>query len=63
MAIDNVGGNGGAAGAEQTGDSGFQSQMAEFERVSQKVQSQAVSMRRITTELSSEKKVADERVQ
>ncbi|BAR56065.1 hypothetical protein NK6_2885 [Bradyrhizobium diazoefficiens] len=37
--------------------------MAEFERVSQKVQAQAVAMRRITTELSSEKKVADERVQ
>ncbi|WGD51303.1 hypothetical protein QA641_38465 [Bradyrhizobium sp. CB1650] len=63
MAVDNVGGNGGAAGAQQTGDTGFQNQMAEFERVSQKVQAQAVAMRRITTELSSEKKVADERVQ
>ncbi|UQR65023.1 hypothetical protein LRP30_07095 [Bradyrhizobium sp. C-145] len=63
MAVDNVGGNGGPAGAQQTGDAGFQNQMAEFERVSQKVQAQAVAMRRITTELSSEKKVADERVQ
>ncbi|WP_407185412.1 hypothetical protein [Bradyrhizobium centrosematis] len=63
MAVDNVGGNGGAGGAQQTGDSGFQNQMAEFERVSEKVQAQAVAMRRITTELSSEKKVADERVQ
>ncbi|RXH42191.1 hypothetical protein [Bradyrhizobium zhanjiangense] len=63
MAVDNVGGNGGAAGAQQAEDAGFRNQMAEFERVSQKVQAQAVAMRRITTELSSEKKVADERVQ
>ncbi|QIG97836.1 MULTISPECIES: hypothetical protein [Bradyrhizobium] len=60
MAVNSVGGNG---AAPATQDAGFQNQMAEFERVSQKVQAQAVAMRRITTELSSEKKVADERVQ
>ncbi|PDT64067.1 hypothetical protein CO683_40535 [Bradyrhizobium ottawaense] len=60
MAVNSVGGNG---GAQATGDAGFQNQMAEFERVSHKVQEQAVAMRRITTELSSEKKIADERVQ
>ncbi|TWB93005.1 hypothetical protein FBZ93_11144 [Bradyrhizobium macuxiense] len=59
--VSNVGGVG--AGAQQANDPGFETQMAEFERVSQKVQAQAVEMRRITTELSSEKKVADERVQ
>ncbi|MDA9392440.1 hypothetical protein WN73_17960 [Bradyrhizobium sp. CCBAU 45394] len=63
MAVNSVGGNGGATGAQATGDAGFQNQMAEFERVSHKVQEQAVAMRRITTELSSEKKIADERVQ
>ncbi|AJA65710.1 chaperonin cofactor prefoldin [Bradyrhizobium huanghuaihaiense] len=63
MAVNSVGGNGAAPATQQTQDAGFQNQMAEFERVSQKVQAQAVAMRRITTELSSEKKVADERVQ
>ncbi|WP_375779016.1 hypothetical protein ACE103_08195 [Bradyrhizobium sp. ma5] len=48
---------------QQTDDGGFQDNLAEFERVSQKVQTQSITMRRITTELSSEKKVADERVQ
>ncbi|MEY9664246.1 hypothetical protein [Bradyrhizobium diazoefficiens] len=40
MAVNSVGGNGAAPATQQTQDAGFQNQMAEFERVSQKVQAQ-----------------------
>ncbi|MGY3610791.1 MULTISPECIES: hypothetical protein [unclassified Bradyrhizobium] len=48
------------AGATGAGD--FAAQLAELERVSKQAQANSIVMRRITTELSSEKKVADERV-
>ncbi|WFU14797.1 hypothetical protein [Bradyrhizobium sp. CB3481] len=47
-------------GAIGAGD--FAAQLAELERVSKEAQANSIVMRRITTELSSEKKVADERV-
>ncbi|MFH0301644.1 hypothetical protein AAFX91_31420 [Bradyrhizobium sp. 31Argb] len=48
--------------AGATGDGDFAAQLAELERVSKQAQAKSIMMRRITTELSSEKKVADERV-
>ncbi|ANW02804.1 hypothetical protein [Bradyrhizobium icense] len=53
------------AANQQTGATGagdFAAQLAELERVSKQAQANSIVMRRITTELSSEKKVADERV-
>ncbi len=47
---------------QQTGAGDFAAQLAELERVSKEAQANSIVMRRITTELSSEKKVADERV-
>lgn len=61
-----VGGNGGgqtggAGGAGGAGD--FQSQIAELKRVSEEAQAKSIQMRMVSTQLASDKKVADERVQ
>ncbi|MCA6105793.1 hypothetical protein [Bradyrhizobium cenepequi] len=58
---------GGATGAGATGGAGdsgnFQSQLAELKRVSEEAQAKSIEMRKLSTVLSSDKKVADERVQ
>ncbi|MGQ4274895.1 hypothetical protein [Terrihabitans sp. B22-R8] len=57
-----AGGNGAAGGAG--GDAAnFQSQIAELKRVSEEAQAKSIQMRMVSTQLSSDKKVADERVQ
>lgn len=62
-----VGGNGGGGQAGGTGGTGgasnFESQIAELKRVSEEAQAKSIHMRMISTQLSSDKKVADERVQ
>jgi hypothetical protein len=59
-----LGGAAGAGGAGGAGDSGnFQSQLAELKRVSEEAQAKSIELRKLSTVLSSDKKVADERVQ
>jgi hypothetical protein len=62
-----TGGAGGAGGAGDAGGAGgagdFQSQIAELKRVSEEAQAKSIEMRKVSTQLSSDKKVADERVQ
>ncbi|WBL81368.1 hypothetical protein I3J27_13420 [Bradyrhizobium xenonodulans] len=68
---DTVGGVNGAAGGAtaagatgSTSDSGnFQAQLAELKRVSEEAQAKSIELRKLSTVLSSDKKVADERVQ
>jgi hypothetical protein len=56
-----TGGTGGAGGAGGAGD--FQSQIAELKRVSEEAQAKSIQMRMVSTQLASDKKVSDERVQ
>lgn len=60
-----LGGATGAAGAGgNVGDSGnFEAQLAELKRVSEEAQAKSIELRKLSTVLSSDKKVADERVQ
>lgn len=62
-----IGGGGGAGGAGQAGGAGgasdFNAQIAELKRVSEEAQAKSIQMRLVSTQLSSDKKVADERVQ
>jgi hypothetical protein len=59
-----LGGAAGAGAAGGAGDSGnFQSQLAELKRVSEEAQAKSIELRKLSTVLSSDKKVADERVQ
>ncbi|WID99712.1 hypothetical protein QO058_30435 (plasmid) [Bosea vestrisii] len=61
-----VGGNGGgqAGGTGGAGGAGnFESQIAELKRVSEEAQAKSIQMRMVSTQLASDKKVADERVQ
>lgn len=52
-----------AVGSSNAADSaGFEAQLAELQRVSQEAQVRSVETRRLTTELSSQNKVANERV-
>lgn len=63
--VTNAGGAAGATGATGgASDSGnFQSQLAELKRVSEEAQAKSIELRKLSTVLSSDKKVADERVQ
>lgn len=56
-------GGAGAAGGLGDGASKFESQIAELKRVSEEAQAKSIHMRMISTQLSSDKKVADERAQ
>lgn len=59
----NVGGGGGAGQAGGAGGSGnFEAQIAELQRVSEEAQAKSIKMRTVSTQLASDKKVADERV-
>lgn len=61
-ALSGAAGATGATGA--AGDSGnFQAQLAELKRVSEEAQAKSIELRKLSTVLSSDKKVADERVQ
>ena len=58
------GATGGAGSTGSAGDSGnFQAQLAELKRVSEEAQAKSIELRKLSTVLSSDKKVADERVQ
>jgi hypothetical protein len=57
------GGQGGGQAGGTGGASNFESQIAELKRVSEEAQAKSIQMRLVSTQLSSDKKVADERVQ
>lgn len=71
MAFNPIGAFGGAlngliGGAGQTGGTGssnFEAQIAELKRVSEEAQAKSIQLRVVSTQLASDKKVADERVQ
>jgi len=60
----NTAATGGAAQTGGTSDaSNFEAQIAELKRVSEEAQAKSIQMRMVSTQLASDKKVADERVQ
>ena len=62
--IGNTGAAGGTGTAGNVNDSGnFEAQLAELKRVSEEAQAKSIELRKLSTVLSSDKKVADERVQ